>query len=282
MAMDEEMLDLLAYELGEIYLWEKQCPGVYYLSIKPTIGDGGEYYAVLNDAPISQDVRAMGRRLENSPVLVYLIEGEDGAWAAVEYEMLRYQVQHSLPLPEGKSLREAALYGMEQCPDYFGTFPVPPQTPWGYTLRYRPLDNGIYWIETDQCVEVLTVCHPVWASELPEGLLAIAQNLDHEDEMGYLYFLRETACVVIWELLRTRSALINAGLIRKAELMNAIWEYHPEYAMGYNAQEQAGLHDALGRLLHTLGMEDRELRGWPENMIALTEGAGTNFTGFWM
>ena len=38
MAMDEEMLDLLAYELGEIYLWEKQCPGVYYLSIHDIAG----------------------------------------------------------------------------------------------------------------------------------------------------------------------------------------------------------------------------------------------------
>lgn len=35
--------------------------------------------------------------------------------------------------------------------------------------------------------------------------------------------------------------------------MNAIWKFHPEYAMGYNAQEQAGLHDMLGLLLLPLG-----------------------------
>lgn len=39
------------------------------------------------------------------------------------------------------------------------------QTPWGYTLRYRPLDAGIYWVETDQCVEVLVVRHPIWGTE---------------------------------------------------------------------------------------------------------------------
>ena len=37
--MYRETLDLLAHELGEIYHWEEECPGVYYLSILPTIGE---------------------------------------------------------------------------------------------------------------------------------------------------------------------------------------------------------------------------------------------------
>lgn len=52
--MDRETFDLLAHELGEIYHWEEECPGVYYLSILPTIGEGGEYYAVLEGAPITK------------------------------------------------------------------------------------------------------------------------------------------------------------------------------------------------------------------------------------
>ena len=75
--MSDELLDLLACELGEIYLREEQCPGVYYLSVLPTIGRGGEYYVVLTDAPISQEIRTMGRKLEGCPVLVYLLAGED-------------------------------------------------------------------------------------------------------------------------------------------------------------------------------------------------------------
>lgn len=279
--MDDELIDLLAHELGEIYRWEKECPGVYYVSILPTIGNGGEFYTVLEDAPISQEARAMGRRLGDALVWVYQIETEDGAWAAVEYETLRYRTQCGFPLPEGKSLREAALYGMELCPDYFGAYPVPSQTPWGYTLRNRPLDNGIYWMETDRCVEVLAVCYPVWDGELSEGILSLGQKLVSEDEMGYIYFPKEAACVVIWELLRTRSALVSTGLIRKAELMNAIWSSHPEYAMGYNAQEQAGLNDVLGLLLYAAGAEERELEGSPEHMISITPGAGTDYTGFW-
>lgn len=279
--MTDELLYLLTSELGKIQQWEEECPGVYYLAVLPDDKSVEEYYLVLENAPISQEARSMGRPLQTFPALVYLLDSEDGARAAVKYEMLKYKTAHGLPLPEGASLRDTALYGMERCPDYFGTYPVPPQTPWGYTLRHRPLDNGIYWLETDQCVNVLAVCNPVWASELSEGLLSIASKLEHEDELGCVFFQTEAACVAIWELLRTRPELVSLGLIRKAELMNAIWEHHPEYAMGWNAQEQAGLNDGLGLLLYALGVEDRELEGSVEYMIAITPEVGTDFIGFW-
>lgn len=279
--MDDELLDQLAYELGKVLKCEEQCPGVYYLGVQPTEDMiGQEYYVVLEDAPITQEVRAMGRPLQDIPALLYPIEAEEGPRFAVEYEVLRYLTKSGLPLPEGTSLRETALYGMELCPDYFGTYPVPPQTPWGYTLRHRPLDAGIYWLETDQCVEVLVVCYPIWATEFSDHILCIAHRLDHEGVMG-LYFSKESACVAVWELMRTRLELTSLGLIRKAELMNAIWEYYPEYAMGYNAQEQAGLNDGLGLILYALGFEDRELEGSPEHMISMTEGIGTDYIGFW-
>lgn len=279
--MDNKSLGLFAYELGEIACWEEECPGVYYLSILPTIEKGGEYYAVFEDAPISQEVRTMGRQLRDTPILIYRLGEEDGAWTAVDYEILRYKTMHSLPLPEGKSLGAVALFGSELCPNYFGAYPVPFLTPWGHTLRHRPLDNGIYWIETEQCVQVLSVCYPIWGGELSEGLLAPGRGLEAEGEMGNLYFLRESACVAIWELLRIRPALLTAGRIRKSELMNAIWACHPGYALGYNAQEQAGLNDTLGLLLYALGIEDWELEGSPDHMITVTPAAGTEFIGFW-
>lgn len=279
--MDDDLLDLLAYELGEIHRWEEECPGVYYLAVLPDTANAEEYYIVLEDASISQEVRAMGRPLQSTPVLTYRLDSEDGAYTAVKYEVLKYLTLHGLPLPEDSSLLDAALFGAELCPNYFGAYPVPLCTPWGRTLRHRPLDNGVYWIETEQCVEVLAVCYPVWDGELSEGLLEIGRKLEAEGDMGYLYFLREAACVAVWELLRTRSELIDAGLIRKPELMNAIWRYQPGYALGYNAQEQAGLHDALGLLLYALGVEDRELKGSPEYMIAMDPETGTDFIGFW-
>ena len=134
--MDNDLLDLLACELGEIYRWEEECPGVYYLSILTTIEEGGEYYAVLEGAPITQEARAIGRRLKDVPVLLYPLEAEDGAWTVVEYEILRYQTARGLPMPEGKSLREAALYGAELCP-----FSPPGAAPSG-TARWTTACTG--------------------------------------------------------------------------------------------------------------------------------------------
>ena len=82
--MDKKLLGLLAYELGEIAYCEEECPGVYYLSILPTIEEGGEYYAVFEDAPISQEVRAMGQKLSDTSILTYRLGAEDGAWAAMD------------------------------------------------------------------------------------------------------------------------------------------------------------------------------------------------------
>ncbi|MCX4372270.1 MAG: hypothetical protein OSJ58_10655 [Dysosmobacter sp.] len=106
--MDNELLDLLAYELGEIHRWEEECPGVYYLAAIPDADNPEEYYIVLENAPISQEARAIGRPLKSSSALAYLLDSEDGAHTAVKYEVLKYLTAHGLPLPEGSSLREAA------------------------------------------------------------------------------------------------------------------------------------------------------------------------------
>lgn len=280
--MDENVLRLLGEELGgEVSFYEEEAPGTYYLNIQTKDGLHQEYYLVLDEAPISQEARSMGRQVENIPALVYLIDSEESGRWAVKYEILKYKVLHNLQLSKWESLHEIALYGMEMCPEYFGEFPVPGVTPWGHTLRHRLLDSGIYYIETSQCEEVLAVCYPVWITELSNGILGIAEKMPHEGKRGgYLYFQR-AACIAIFELLRTRSTLVASGLIRKPQLMNAIWKYYPEYAIGYNAQEQAGLNDGFGLLLYALGIEDRELVGSIEQMISISPEVGTDFIGFW-
>lgn len=78
----------------------------------------------------------------------------------VRYELYKYRLQHGLPLPEQSALRDTAVYGMELHPEYFGPYPVPLHTPRGNTVRHKRLLNGVYWIETDQCRELLAVCYP--------------------------------------------------------------------------------------------------------------------------
>lgn len=278
--MSDQLLSQLARELGEISCWEIECPGVYYLSVLSKAGLGIEYYAVLENAPVSQELRAMGRPLTKAPVLLYSLDPDAGVRAAVEYEVLKYKIQHGLPIPEDDSLREIALYGMEMCPDYFGAYPVPSVTPLGYTLRHCLSDRGIYWLETDQLLEVLAVCYPIWASELSEVLLGMAEEMTCEGEMGYRYFRKDMACAAIWELLRTRPKLLDMGLIREYELMNAIWTHHPQYAAAYNTLEQVGANDAVGLLLQIMGVESLK-RTTQKHLISLVPGAGTDVIGFW-
>ena len=44
---------------------------------------------------------------------------------------------------------------------------MPLHTPRGNTVRHKRLLNGVYWIETDQCRELLAVCYPIGQGDLP-------------------------------------------------------------------------------------------------------------------
>ena len=80
------------------------------------------------------------------------------------------------------------------------------------------------------------------------------------------------------------ASLLNIQKLRLRKLYKTLLMFPwamPGYALGCNAQEQAGLHDTLGLLLYALGVEDRELEGSPEHMITVTPAAGTDFIGFW-
>ena len=287
--MDEKLQEILNHELGQILDWDKLCYGVYYLGIQADPESEypwSEYYLVLDNAPISQDARALGKPFPGTSALLYPIDPPDeAAWTAVMYELCRNGSAHGIQPLEGWSLTDAAMEGMELCPAYFGPFPVPPRTPWGWTLRHRPLDNGVYWMETDQGKTVLAVCYHIWSTEFSDGVKQAGKKLSCEEACDneapyYLFFEEETSCTAIFELLKVRPEWFSTGLIRKTELMNAIWKYAPMYAMAYNTEEQAGLHDGLGILLQMLG-EDREPRGEVERMVSLDAEAGTDFIGFW-
>lgn len=286
--MDEELLSALRYELGEVTGWEELCPGVYSLTVQPgsdSASPCSEYYLVLPGAPISREALALGRALDGIPGLLYPVDPPDeGGWTAILYELCKNQSRHGSQPLEDWSLADAAMEGMELCPSYFGSFPVPPYTPWGWTLRHKALDNGVYWLETSQCKTALAVCHPVWSTEFSDGVAQAGKKLAHSKaddvELGYLFFEERASCTAIFELLKVRPHWLKTGLIHRPELMNALWKYAPMYAAAYNAQEQAGLHDGLGILLKMMG-GDSEPQGSPEHMISLAPNTGTDFIGFW-
>ena len=266
-------------ELGIIKLATLQCPGIYYIRTDYTQKHplGLEFYIVTDEAPISAEARTYGKRLSAHPeLLLYLIDDDNGNWMILEYEINKYRVKNQLPLPEGETLRSIAIFAMESHPEYFGMFPPPTLTSRGYTVRYKVMGNGIYWIETDQCEEVLAVAYPVWIVELSEVAERLSEQTKFDKTLGYLFFSVQSCPVPIYELLRTRPEWISSGMINKSALMNAIWSNRPEYALVYNKLEQAGLSTPLDAVLNELGA-DIELTPPEDHMITLFPDVGTEF-----
>ena len=240
----EERLFDIEEMLENIRQAEQICPGVYRFSVRCE-GErfGKEYYAVAKNAPaISLEAKSYGCQLLNYPdLLLYPINDINGNWMILEYEINKYRVKNQIPLPEGETLRSTAIFAMECHPEYFGMLPPPIITSRGYTVRYKIMGNGIYWIETDQCEEVLAVAFPIWDGELSEAAEKLSEQTEFDKTQGYLFFSVQSCPVPIYELLQTRPEWSASGMVNKAALMNAIWTNHPEYALAYNKLEQAGL-----------------------------------------
>ena len=218
-------------EIGEIREAEQECPGVYYVSLQR--GDErtpAEFYLVLADAPISAAARRFGQTMKNGQGLLYPMVGS-GHSKVIEYESMKYRVSHGISLRAGESLRSCAAHGAEECPDYFGLIPAPAVTPWGHTLRYKNLGNGIYWVETDRLVEGLAVAYPAWGAELTDDTIDLAQSLDDDDEMSYRFFSVQNSAPALFELALTRPWWVERGLINVPAIVAAVKERFPEYAL---------------------------------------------------
>lgn len=294
--MEHEMMpkreDGLAFHikdaLGEILETEEECPGVYYVAAR---GDrdsrfAREYYTVAADTPfIPQKAKKYGQPIPGCPqILLYSFQEERSGYKIIEYEIARYRIEHKLLLPQGKTLHEIKVFNMELHPEYFGPYPVPAVTPRGAVLRHKVIDNGVYWLETEQAGTLLSVCYPIW-TELSDYAMKLPFHAAHDWELKgetppeYLFFSAHDSCIPVFELLALRDEWTRSGRVKEAALMNAIWAYHPDYAVVYNIEEQAGWHDALGLLLKTLGREI-ELNGNLRYVIQLTPEEGTDFLHF--
>jgi len=149
--------------LGTLLWAIPECPGVHYIGVEPdekeASSDADEYYLVEKSTPmISNEVKAYGNAVPGCPdYLLYPYLEYGSGYLLVGYEVCKYRIQNHIPLPPNETLHEIAVYAAEEHPEYFGRYPVPSVTPWGCTLRHKAIDNGAYWIETDQYKEILAV-----------------------------------------------------------------------------------------------------------------------------
>lgn len=279
-------LHSIEQEYGPVERAELKCPGIYYLRTAPPKNrqTNAWLYIVTEDAPISREARQYGKPVPEQPELrLFERENWDYHWQIIEYEILRYCVKNKLPLEEFEDLHTAAVYGMEVCPQYFGTFPVPNLTPWGYTVRHRTIHNGVYWIDTDRCVSALAVCYVI-RDDFSKAVLSFSQLTEYDrkygldNTLGYSFFREADSCLPLLELVQ-HNRRWDWSLIDRPALMNAVWARFPEYAAAHNMREQWGRNDGFGMMLRALGIE-AELQSAPENMVALAPDSGTRFLTF--
>lgn len=289
----QEIISAVEEIYGEVFESEEQCPGVYYLACSPVgteLADdlaGGlpsELVVVERDCPhISAAVKVYGSPLDgHDDLIVYDYNAEHGGREVVLYEAYRYLVRNRLPIPDGSTLLSSAAYYADDYPEYFGPISAPVVTPRGFMTRYLTLANGIFALETDAGARLIAIAGVFWSLELQDTTKALGMkvaNLSGDNvpvEVQYLFFTEEDGCLALFELLPAHRALATSARLDKLALMNAIWRYHPDYALSHNLREQRGLNDMLGLILNDAGIEC-ELSGSPKNMIVLSAEAGTEY-----
>lgn len=244
--MNKEWIANNIEELGEILQLDEILPGVFSVSAKKD-GHRTEYYIAAKDAPaISEQARTYGKAFAKHPDLrFYNCDTQGSGWRIIRFEVQRYQREHHLwrnDAENGDSLLTAAIYGMEEHPEYFGTFPVPAVTPRGFTIRHRTIMNGVYWLETDRCEELLAVCYPIWQAGLPLPEQMFGEQLEYDrmmgpdETLGYLFFPKKESCIPLYELSLLHPQIEKSGVVFLPALHNAPQAFYPEYTALHNAE----------------------------------------------
>ena len=229
-------------EYGAIHYAEELGPGVYYIATLPPQGHyfGGECLVVTADSPIISDrARTFGTPLPTNPI-TYIYSHNDyfdkGRWV-VEYELHKYCLEHGIPLPQGGSLREDIARGMETCPEYFGEFPIPMETPWGAPIQADKVGNGVFWLRTEQEGWVLTIAYPI-CEDISEYVLEHAVLLPEDREKGidntcgFRFFRKQDSCLPLLELIEFTNP-DWAGKFSMPAIKNAVLQFFPDYARNY-------------------------------------------------
>ncbi len=259
-------------ELGEIQTITEERPGCYYASIDC----GGsliakEFYIVdIGSGIISPIAKSYGTTVPEATGWLLYPYTDESAWHVVQYEVTRYKAR--LGLESVDELRSLAICNRELYPEYFGAYPIPSLSPWGYVIRSKELGEGVYWLETDNFTESLFIGFPNYDS-LSSYATAIADkdegNISSSTPMGCLFFTKGNACVPLFELYGE----LKEGSVNRDALMNAVIKYHPAYATEHNITE---LVDAN----YSSRLMDKSVGRYIENMVLASDEAGTDFVCF--
>lgn len=117
---------------------------------------------------------------------------------------------------------------MEVCPEYFGEFPIPDETPLGEPIRWETLWNGLYWLETRDAGWVLAIAYPM-GDDLRDETLELAQLTERDrksgidNTCGFRFYRCEASCIPLYELLDYRSKKTWEPKINIPALKTQFW-----------------------------------------------------------
>lgn len=281
----QEIITVIEEVYGEVVMSEEQCPSVYYLACRRNEYERpSELVVVERDCPhISAVAKAYGKPLDgHDDLLVYDYTANRGGSEVVIYEAYRYLKLHGLPIPDRSTMLSSAAYFADDYPEYFGAIPAPVITPVGYMTRYVTLSDGIFVLETDTGARLIALVGIIWSVELQYTTIQLGMKVENPAgvevpvEVQYLFFTEKDGCLALFELLQAHYELLASPRLDKLALMNAIWQYHPGYALSHNLREQRGVNDLLSLLLNDVGV-GCELSGSAENMVVISPEVGTEY-----
>ena len=267
--------------VAEVKMAEQLCPGVYYAATFEMVYGGTEFYLVDQDTDtIPQAAKAYGQSIEGVPgCLLYPFEHNAEGRRIIEYETQRFHMKTHPSEEARRKLREAAAYGMEQCPQYFGPFPPPVDTPLGHVIRCKALINGVFWEETDAAKAIIAVAYPRWldvfSAYVMRYAVRVGRDADGNTDTAFesLCFQEESMPIVLFELQRYYGELRHSPYIDNQALMNVVYRDFFDYAVSFNTLEQSGADDML-RLLIDDKEVDKQPQGSVDKVIRITPDAG--------
>lgn len=279
---EKMLLQALAQEHAEIVCLREESPGICYLAIQSENSSiCREFYTVISDAIpaiISQETLSYGTK--SGGFYIFEKGPARSGYELVEYELKRYRVQKKIPSPDDpESIYCKAVYTAELYPEYFGGLLPPRSTPFGLTMRMKKAGEGVYFLETAQCIWLLALAYPIWDGDLSSYAKDLAEQYrscesQEAPEAEYYFYRLERSLPALYELLDLEE---YQGLLRfitgKEILETLLYQNFSNYVLSHNMRQNIVESECRQMLEELEGLEiqrgEAEETAWQDRCIHL-------------
>ncbi|MCQ4864943.1 hypothetical protein [Pseudoflavonifractor phocaeensis] len=244
---------------GDALQWEEVALGVFdiytTLDNRPDANGHTSFYAVVEAVNIVISEKALQCASKYDNGVYYFTEEEQQL--IVEYELLKMRLEDAAPDLAG-SIQESmgALddLGKEICPEYFGTWPTPEETPWGHVEKCVEVVPGVWLLRVgNQWVLSVT-------DLLCSNLHDLPMQLGKSD--GPVFWKMDEAAPAIYELINLEGFRNLEQYISSMEALEAyLCDFYPDYVSFYNGLLDSSIEeDKKGRGLFVASYEREKIK----------------------